>query len=115
MPVVMHFSTFLKLLTQSTGDKIRDLSKYSQAGGFDYYRTSREGVASLCSDSKPLELVLMKIKAMAPENAVDRNIEIAEHCSNWLKKQSGLGKKTKKASGLHQRRFFRFISNQKYV
>ncbi|MCR5857300.1 hypothetical protein [Mesorhizobium sp. J428] len=106
MPVIMHFSTFLKLLTQNTGDKIRDLSKCSQAGGFDYYRTSRDGVASLCGDSKSLEFVKMRIKAMAPENAIDRNVKIAEHCSNWLKKQTGTGKKAGKALWTSPKKIF---------
>jgi len=91
MSVVMHFATFLKLLTQSTGEKIRDLSKYSQGGGFDFYRTSREGVTDICAHGKLPTVVVSKIKVLAADNAVERNVEIVEHCSTWLSKQSGAG------------------------
>lgn len=92
MAVLMHFATFLKLLTQSTGDKVRDLSKYAQPGGFDFYRTSRDGVTDLCTGSKTLDEVKSSINALAPQNAVDRNIEIVENFLLWREKQAAMGK-----------------------
>ncbi|MGN6771814.1 MAG: hypothetical protein ACTHJQ_18490 [Rhizobiaceae bacterium] len=97
MSVQMHFSTFLKLLTQSTGDKIRDLSGYAQSGGFDFYRSSRDGVAEICAKSTSISTVIAKVKAIAPPNGIERNVEIVEHCSNWLSKQKGTGSKPKRS------------------
>jgi hypothetical protein len=91
MSVHMHFATFLKFLTQSTGEKIRDLAKYEKGKGFDFYRTSRDGVASLCDNSKSLDEVLLTIESQAPSNGTERNREIAENTYQWLKRQSGVG------------------------
>ncbi len=89
MTVKMHFATFLKLLTQNTGDKVRDLSKYGQSGGFDFYRSSRDGVTDVCVKGKSLDIVLSKVKILSPEYGVERNLDVVTHCHSWFSKQSG--------------------------
>lgn len=89
MPVIMHFSTFLKFLTLDTGDKIRQLEAYAKPGGFDFYRTSRDGVLQHCAHGRERVRVIKDIRATAPPNAIDHNVEIFEHSSDWLQKQKG--------------------------
>lgn len=76
MPVIMHFSTFLKFLTLDTGDKIRQLEAYSTPGGFDFYRSSRDGVLQYSAHSRPRKNVVQDIAKLAPQNAAAHNIEI---------------------------------------
>lgn len=89
MPVIMHFSTFLKFLTLDTGDKIRHLEGYSTPGGFDFYRSSRDGVLQHSAHGRSRERVIKDIANIAPHNAVAHNVEIFEHAANWLEKQKG--------------------------
>lgn len=89
MPVIMHFSTFLKFLTLDTGDKIRHLEGYATPGGFDFYRSSRDGVLQHCAHGRSREKVIKDIASIAPHNAVAHNVEIFEHAANWLEKQKG--------------------------
>lgn len=85
----MHFSTFLKFLTLDTGDKIRQLEGYATPGGFDFYRTSRDGVMQHAAHSRARERVVSDIRNLAPPNATDHNVEIFEHAADWLRKQKG--------------------------
>lgn len=89
MPVIMHFSTFLKFLTLDTGDKIRQLEAYSTPGGFDFYRTSRDGVLQYSAHGRSRRAVMQDIAKLAPQNAVAHNTEIFEHAADWLDKQPG--------------------------
>lgn len=89
MPIVMHFSTFLKFLTLNTGDKIRDLEKYAEPGGFDFYRSSRDGTMQHCAHGRSKERVISDIKASAAANTIERNCEIFEATASWLAKQAG--------------------------
>jgi hypothetical protein len=89
MPVVMHFSTFLKLLTLNTGDKIRHLEGYASPGGFDFYRPSREGAFAYCAHGRSRTRVAEDIKKNAASNALERNLDIFEDVANWLDKQKG--------------------------
>lgn len=89
MPVIMHFSTFLKLLTLDTGDKIRHLEGYATPGGFDFYRTSRDGVLQHSAHGRTRDRVVKDIKSLASPNAVEHNVEIFEHVADWLGKQKG--------------------------
>lgn len=89
MPVIMHFSTFLKFLTLDTGDKIRQLENYAKPGGFDFYRTSREAVLNYSAHGKSRASVLQDIAKTAPQNAAGQNSEIFEHVAEWLDKQPG--------------------------
>ena len=88
MPVVMHFATFLKFLTQNTGEKIRDLEKYAEPGGFDFYRGSRNGVFEYCAHGRSRDNVMGDINA-GPQNTVGRNQEIFLAAANWLDRQRG--------------------------
>lgn len=90
MPVIMHFSTFLKFLTLDTGDKIRHLESYAKPGGFDFYRPSREAVLNYSAHGKAHKNVVGEIAKVAAQNAVTHNIEIFEHVATWLDKQAGL-------------------------
>lgn len=89
MPIIMHFSTFLKFLTLDTGDKIRQLENYAKPGGFDFYRTSRDAVLNYSAHGKPHKNVVSEIAKLAPQNAVSHNIEIFENVATWLDKQPG--------------------------
>lgn len=89
MPVIMHFSTFLKFLTLDTGDKIRHLESYSTPGGFDFYRTSRDGVLQFSAHGRSRKAVAQDIAKLAPNNAVAHNVEIFEKTADWLERQSG--------------------------
>lgn len=89
MPIVMHFATFLKFLTLNTGDKIRDLEKYAEPGGFDFYRSSRDGTMQHCAHGRSRERVLTDIRASPAANTIERNCEIFEATASWLKKQTG--------------------------
>jgi hypothetical protein len=85
----MHFSTFLKFLTLDTGDKIRHLEGYATPGGFDFYRTSRDGVFQYSAHGSARSKVVQDIAKIAPVNAVAHNVEIFEHAADWLDKQKG--------------------------
>ena len=89
MPVIMHFSTFLKFLTLDTGDKIRQLESYASPGGFDFYRTSRDGVLQFSAHGRSRKAVAQDIAKLAPSNAIAHNIEIFDKAADWLEKQSG--------------------------
>lgn len=89
LPVIMHFSTFLKFLTLDTGDKIRQLESYSTPGGFDFYRTSRDGVLQFSAHGRTRKAVAQDIAKLAPQSAAGHNIEIFEKVADWLDKQSG--------------------------
>lgn len=87
VPVIMHFSTFLKFLTLDTGDKIRQLEAYATPGGFDFYRPSRDGVLQFAAHGRSKENVIRDIQTNAPSNTVAHNVEIFVHTANWLDKQ----------------------------
>lgn len=89
MPVIMHFSTFLKFLTLDTGDKIRQLENYAKPGGFDFYRASRDGVLNYSAHGKSQKSVIAEIAKSAAQNTVSHNIEIFENVVTWLDKQPG--------------------------
>ena len=89
MPVIMHFSTFLRFLTQDIGDKIRQLENYAKPGGFDFYRTSRDAVMNYSAHGRSKKNVIAEIVKSAPQNAVSHNMEIFENVACWLDKQPG--------------------------
>jgi hypothetical protein len=90
MPVIMHFSTFLKFLTLDTGDKIRQLENYAKPGGFDFYRPSRDGVLNYAAHGKSQESIIADIEKQAAPNSANHNIEIFENVATWIDKQSGI-------------------------
>ena len=85
----MHFSTFMKFMTLDTGDKIRQLESYSKPGGFDFYRSSRDAVLQYCAHGRQHNAIISDIRASAPSNACQHNVEIFEHAARWLNKQTG--------------------------
>lgn len=89
MPVIMHFSTFLKFLTLNTGDKIRHLENYSKPGGFDFYRPSRDGALEYSAHGRDRRDVITKIKSVAASSTVAHNVEIFEGVADWLDRQTG--------------------------
>jgi len=89
MPVVMHFATFLKLLTLNTGDKIRDLERYAKPGGFDFYRPSRDGVVQHCAHGRTKDRVLDDIEVSSTANSLERNKEVFEQVSAWIADHPG--------------------------
>lgn len=89
VPVIMHFSTFLKFLTLDTGDKIRQLENYAKPGGFDFYRPSRDAVMTYAAHGKSRSAVLQDLAKTAPPNTVGHNTEIFERVAEWLDKQPG--------------------------
>jgi hypothetical protein len=107
MPVIMHFSTFLKFLTLDTGDKIRQLESYATPGGFDYYRSSRNGVLEFSAHGRDRKRVAQDIAKTAPQNAVAHNIEIFENTADWLEKQPGVGNSLPRRMALTGKMFLR--------
>ncbi|MGV0910859.1 hypothetical protein [Martelella sp. FOR1707] len=97
MPVVMHFATFLKLLTLNMGDKIRDLERYAKPGGFDFYRPSRDGIVKHCSAGRTRENVLRDIENSATTKSVDRNKEVFERVAVWVAGHPGQASIPKRA------------------
>jgi len=91
MPVVMHFATFLKLLTQDTGDKIRDLEKYGRPGGYDFWRPLRDGMDGLVGHGRLQSKVQADIAANASANSKKRNLEVFDQAAEWFAKQAGTG------------------------
>lgn len=89
MPITMHFSTFLKLLTLDTGDKIRQLESYAKPGGIDFYKTSRDAVLKYSAHGMSQKNAIAAIAKSAPQNGVSYNIEIFENVASWLDKQAG--------------------------
>lgn len=86
MPVIMHFSTFLKFLTLDTGDKIRQLESYSAPGGFDFYRPSRDGSMQYSAHGRPRQSVEEDIVKSSSQNSSSHNISIFNHVADWLDK-----------------------------
>lgn len=84
----MHFSTFMKLLTQTTGERIRDIEKYAKPGGFDYWRSSRDGLVQHSAHGRDRSRVVADIEANPAENTVENNKVVFESCADWLAKQS---------------------------
>ncbi len=94
MPIIMHFSTFLKFLTLDTGDKIRQLENYAKPGGIDYYKTSCDAVLKYSVHGMSQKNAIAAIAKSAPQNAVSHNIEIFENvASGWTNK---LGKELRR-------------------
>ena len=91
MPVNMHFATFLKFLSLSTGDKVRDLEKYAKGGGFDFYRPSRDGVTTLVAQGQPIPAARNNVDINSTDQSRDRNLEIFDGAAAWVSKQSGSG------------------------
>ncbi len=91
MPVVMHFATFLKLLTQDTGDKIRDLEKYGRPGGYDFWRPLRDGMDAFVGHGLGIEDVRRDISINASANSSTRNLEVFEQAATWVSRQNGRG------------------------
>ncbi len=89
MPVQMHFSTFLKLLTLDTGDKIRQLTNYTRPGGFDFYRSLREATIAHTEGQRSVDEAEKILRASAGSNTLDTNLEIFHRVAAWLSKQSG--------------------------
>lgn len=87
MPIVMHFSTFMKLLTLDIGGKIRQLERYAKPGGFDFYRASREGVYNYCAHGRDRSRVVSDVGHNSSSNSRDRNLEIFGKVADWLDKQ----------------------------
>lgn len=89
MPVIMHFSTFLKFPTLDTGDKIRQLESYLTPGGFDFYRPSRDGVLQYSAHGRSRTLVAQDVSKNSTSSSATHNVEIFENVANWLDKQKG--------------------------
>ena len=87
----MHFATFLKLLSQDAGEKIKDLEKYATPGGFDFWRPLREGVGRHVAHGQNSDSVKQFIEQSAANNAVNRNVEVFTSVSEWVARQSGVG------------------------
>lgn len=89
MPVLMHFATFLKFLTLNTGDKICDLARYAEPGGFDFYRPSRDALTQFSSGGRTREQAHSDLRITSSSNSVERNIEIFAQVADWIERQRG--------------------------
>lgn len=85
----MHFATFLKLLTQDSGDKIRDLEKYGHPGGWDFWRPLRDGFDSYVGHGRARDEVEGDIRVNSTANSLERNLGVFQQAADWLDRQSG--------------------------
>ncbi len=84
----MNLSTFLKLLTLNTGEKLRDVQKYKEAGGYDFYQALR--AAHLKFGPTPdVSLGIDFISARASANAKKVNEDLYRASHEWILKQKG--------------------------
>lgn len=91
MPVVMHFATFLKLLTQDNGDKIRDLEKYGKPGGWDFWRPLRDGMDSFVGHGRSRADIESDVRVNSTQTSQQRNLEVFAQAADWFERQSGVG------------------------
>ena len=54
---ILAFSTFLKLATQPTSQQLRDIQMYGKPGGYDRYRSLKEGVTDFIQHKKPADQI----------------------------------------------------------
>ena len=90
-PTVMAFATFLKLLSQTAGERIRDLEKYATPGGYDFWRPLREGIDEKSVHGLSDDFVLKGIEQKSAQNQAPRNQAVFSSVSIWLEKQKGKG------------------------
>lgn len=85
----MHFSTFIKLLTLDTAEKIRHLSPYKKQGGVDYYKGYRAAAQRLMSGNHtPSEARKLVERSVLPAS-IDANHNIFDAVVSWLSRQQG--------------------------
>ncbi len=85
----LHFSTFLKLLASSNAERIRNISRYAQPGGFDYWRTFRTGVCNIALDDSTIETARNYVSQNTPDGNRDNCLNKFDKVSAWLNRQQG--------------------------
>lgn len=88
MPI-LHFATFLKLLASPTGDRIRNISRYAQPGGFDYWRPLRSGITRMALNGTTNEDARLYVSDNASENNRENCLNQFDKVAGWLGRQSG--------------------------
>lgn len=105
MSVRMHFSTFMKFLTQSTADRIRGLEKYAKPGGFDFWQGSREGTLKMMGGLSRVQ-ARKQIQAAGAENTVKLNSLVFDATTSWIDRQNGKTFRPEKRIWTSPRRIF---------
>lgn len=106
MPVTMHFSTFLKFLTLSDGDRVRELEAYSEPGGFDFYRPLREASTALVADGHSVERCTNSIRARCNDRNRGHNLEAFQRVVDFMARQRQIAERPVKSVWRSPRRVF---------
>ena len=88
MPV-LHFSTFLKLLASPTAERIRNISRYAQPGGFDYWRPLRAGITRMALHDTTIEDARTYVSDNSSGTNRDNCIDRFDKIADWLARQPG--------------------------
>lgn len=87
---VIGLSTFVKLVSQRTEEKLREIAKYERPGGFDRYQFAKEGLTDHIVLGKPLGDVIADLPG-SDQNFVDANADVVSAVADWKKKFGGKG------------------------
>lgn len=80
----IHFTTFLKLLSQTTQEKARSYRRYDEPGGYDFYQSFKRGAEGITTKGETLERASGAIEALS--NLVERehNRSALASLATWL-------------------------------
>jgi hypothetical protein len=106
MPVTMHFSTFLKFLTLSDGDRLRELEAYSEPGGFDFYRPLREASTAHLADGHSVDRCRTSIQNRTNDRNRGHNLEAFEGVASFGSRQRPILERPVKSIWRSPRRIF---------
>lgn len=80
----IQFTTFLKLLSQTTHQKTRSYRRYDEAGGYDYYQSFKRAAERLTVKGEPLKRALRVVEALVNESERDNNSAAVAALAEWL-------------------------------
>lgn len=80
----IQFTTFLKLLSQTTHQKARSYRRYDEPGGYDYYQSFKRVIEKFTVKGEPLERALRVVEALGNEGERGNNRAAVEALAKWL-------------------------------
>lgn len=85
----IQFTTFLKLLAQTTQEKSRSYRRYDDGGGHDFYHSLKRAARDLTILERPFEKAAKRMEMLSAGPERERNIEAFQHFNGWLGKRKG--------------------------
>jgi hypothetical protein len=83
-------TTFLKLLTRGTPEKVGEYSKYLSPGGYDYYWSLKAAASELTINGKPLGECEAQIKgSVRRASELEHNLSGLNSLAKWVAVQKG--------------------------